>query len=304
MSAGPTQGGRAGAAIAIVAVSIGAAVVYGVLHDQVTARVCVEYFTIGHPPVFKTTDPTLLGLGWGVIATWWVGLILGIPMACAALGGSRPRIAPGSLIRPIGCLLLCMGGCALIAGVLGYAAAEARAVRLVEPIASRVPRERHSAFIADLWSHVASYASGFIGGIVLTGLTWRKRGNLEADARRSASTEPRLNLIVIRTKELAGTRAFYEALGLRFQREQHGSGLEHFAAVQGEQVFELYPATDEQPVSSLRLGFRVHSVRDAIEAAKAAGASVAREPQDSPDGEQRAILLDPDGRKVELSGGR
>ena len=36
----------------IVVLCIVAAIVYGILHDQVTARVCVEYFTIGHPPIF------------------------------------------------------------------------------------------------------------------------------------------------------------------------------------------------------------------------------------------------------------
>ena len=76
--------------LAIVALCIGAAVVYGIAHDQITARICVEYFTIGHPPVFATDDPTLLGLGWGVIATWWVGLMLGIFLALAARAGRRP----------------------------------------------------------------------------------------------------------------------------------------------------------------------------------------------------------------------
>ena len=71
--------------IAIIFVSIIAAVIYGILHDQVTARICVEYFTIGHPPVFDTSDPTLLAIGWGIIVPdWWVGLLLGIPLAIVA----------------------------------------------------------------------------------------------------------------------------------------------------------------------------------------------------------------------------
>jgi hypothetical protein len=47
----------------IILLCIEAAIVYGILHDQVTARVCVEYFTIGHPPIFHTDDPTLLAFG-------------------------------------------------------------------------------------------------------------------------------------------------------------------------------------------------------------------------------------------------
>jgi hypothetical protein len=51
--------------IKIWLLSIAAAILYGILHDQVTARVCLEYFTVFHPPVFDTTSPTLLALGWG-----------------------------------------------------------------------------------------------------------------------------------------------------------------------------------------------------------------------------------------------
>ena len=56
-------------AFKIVAFCIAAAVVYGILHDQVTAHVCVEYFTIAHPPVFPTESPFWLAVGWGIIAT-------------------------------------------------------------------------------------------------------------------------------------------------------------------------------------------------------------------------------------------
>jgi len=43
----------------IVILSIFACITYGVVHDQITARICVEYFTVGHAPVFDTVDPTL-----------------------------------------------------------------------------------------------------------------------------------------------------------------------------------------------------------------------------------------------------
>jgi hypothetical protein len=68
-----------------------AAIVYGILHDQVTARDCVEYFTIGHPPIFHTDDPTLFAFGWGVIATWWMGTILAVPAVLASRLGSPYR---------------------------------------------------------------------------------------------------------------------------------------------------------------------------------------------------------------------
>ena len=44
----------------ILLLSLAAVVGYGVLHDQVTARVCPEYFTVGHPPVFGTPRDRLV----------------------------------------------------------------------------------------------------------------------------------------------------------------------------------------------------------------------------------------------------
>lgn len=74
----------------IILLCILSAVLYGILHDQVTARVCVEYFTVAHPPIFHTTSPTLLAIGWGILATWWVGLILGVPAAVVSRSISLP----------------------------------------------------------------------------------------------------------------------------------------------------------------------------------------------------------------------
>lgn len=154
----------------IVMLSIGAAVVYGILHDQVTARVCVEYFTIGHPAIFDTDSPTWLGLGWGVIATWWVGLLLGAPLAVAARYGEWPKREVAELLVPIVRLLLVMAGAALMAGVIGYFLANMGAVWLVGSLRDAVPREKHAVFLADLWAHSASYGIGLLGGVVLC---WR-----------------------------------------------------------------------------------------------------------------------------------
>jgi len=59
---------------AIVLLCIVAAVVYGVVHDQVTARVCVEYFTIGHPPVFDTADLAITHGGGEPVQQVWSAL--------------------------------------------------------------------------------------------------------------------------------------------------------------------------------------------------------------------------------------
>ncbi len=159
----------------IVALCVVAAVLYGIAHDQVTARVCIEYFTIGHPPVFGTNSPTLLAIGWGVIATWWVGVLLGVPLAVAARYGRRPRRRVGTLVRPVAKLLACIGVLAVVSGAAGWFVASRGWVVLLGRFASDVPVERHARFIADLWAHSASYLGGFVGGVVLSIQVWRTR---------------------------------------------------------------------------------------------------------------------------------
>lgn len=163
------------ASLGIIFLCILAAIIYGVVHDQITARVCVEYFTIGHPPIFGTNDPTLLGIGWGIVATWWVGLGLGSGLAFAARAGKRPKRSIDSLVRPILQLLGVMGISALVAGLIGWLLAQAGAVILVGPIVDRLPADHHVPFIADLWAHLASYLVGLIGGIVVMVSVWRSR---------------------------------------------------------------------------------------------------------------------------------
>jgi hypothetical protein len=148
----------------IILLCVVAAVVYGILHDQVTARVCVEYFTIGHPPIFGTTSPTLLAFGWGVLATFFHGLIIGLLAIAACRMGPWPKIGVAQLIRPVLLLLLVMACASLLAGVVGYCLAKVGVLWLFGTIAERVPASKHTVFLADLWAHCAAYAVGLIGG--------------------------------------------------------------------------------------------------------------------------------------------
>jgi hypothetical protein len=166
----------------IIGLALLAAIAYGILHDQVTARICVEYFTIGHPPVFPTTSPTLLALGWGVIATWWVGLPLGLALSVAARAGSRPMLSAAELCRPIALLLLTMAACAAVAGTVGGILAVTGKVYLVPPMSALVPADRQIPFLVDLWMHSASYASGIVGGIGLAIWVWRRRSHIPVAA--------------------------------------------------------------------------------------------------------------------------
>jgi len=161
--------------LAIVALSIAAAVVYGIVHDQVTVRICLEYFTIGHPPIFPTASPTLLALAWGVVATWWVGLILGLGLATVSRVGVRRPIEARDLIQPVGTLLAVMAVGALLSGGLAAALAARGKIALWEPLASLIPPASQNGFLTDLAAHSASYLVGGVGGLVLIFWVWRRR---------------------------------------------------------------------------------------------------------------------------------
>ena len=130
-----------------VAVGIVAASLYGIIHDQITARICVEYFTIGHAPLFETDSPTILGLGWGIIASWWGGAILGLGFAAVSRIGSPRRYEVGQIIRPVVFLLVVMAISALIAGMTGYLLARTGHIYLDGRIAQDVPAAKHAAFL-------------------------------------------------------------------------------------------------------------------------------------------------------------
>jgi hypothetical protein len=165
-------------AAGILLLSVGAAILYGIVQDQVTVRVCVDYFTVGHPPVFDTTSPTFLALGRGVIATWWMGLILGVPLVVAARAGSRPKLSARHLIGPVAIVLGGTAAASLAAGLAGWFFAKMGWVRLVPDPARLVPEERHHRFIANLWAHWAAYGSGTVGALTLCVRTWKRRGRM------------------------------------------------------------------------------------------------------------------------------
>lgn len=168
--------GRVNEGLKIVAFSTCAAIIYGIIHDQVTAHLCVEYFTFAHPPVFPTDSPFLLAIGWGILATWWVGLALGLGLALAAQVGRAPTIPLRALRRPI---LLMMGVCgavALAAGLLGAALVWSGAFAVPGFWGAVLPESRHVPFSAAAYAHLASYASGAVFGLILVVRTiWLRR---------------------------------------------------------------------------------------------------------------------------------
>jgi hypothetical protein len=89
--------------------------------------------------------------------------------------GSGVKLTALLLFRPILALVLIMALTALTAGVFGYFLAITGKIWLADPLASRVATSHHVRFLTDLWAHLGSYASAFVGGLVMIVMVWRKR---------------------------------------------------------------------------------------------------------------------------------
>lgn len=111
--------------------------------------------------------------------------------------------------------------------------------------------------------------------------------------------DQKLNLLVLRCRDIETSRLFYEHLGIEFQKEKHGSGPEHYASVFEGMVFELYPLKGDEPVDRSRLGFAVNLETDLKESLEAADIEIFSSYEF--DGRLIFVVQDPDGRKVELS---
>ncbi|MEP0766475.1 MAG: hypothetical protein HRF45_08055 [Fimbriimonadia bacterium] len=171
----------------IVGVCVLASVVYGLVQDQITSRICIEYFTVFHPPVIVSDSPTLVGLVWGVIATWWVGVLLGAPLVMVSRLGSRPELNAADLVRPIAWLMVAVAIGALVAGVAGYIASKNGWAWPPEWVATQLPVEKHAAFMADWWAHQMAYDVGFLGGIALWVYAWLRRRKLALELTSKAA---------------------------------------------------------------------------------------------------------------------
>ncbi len=175
------------AGLKIIALCIAAAVVYGVLHDQVTTRICIEYFTVFHEQIIKSESPTVLAFFWGTVATWWAGLAVGIPALIVCRIGPWPKFGAKKLVRPITVLLATMAIASFSAGVSGYFFTQLRVVAPPLWVQNQLEVERYPRFMADWFAHNAAYGVGFLGGLVVSAWVWIQREKLAEQGRRAVS---------------------------------------------------------------------------------------------------------------------
>jgi hypothetical protein len=150
---------------------------YGIVQDQVTARLCPEYFTLGHPPIEGLTDPTLLGISWGFLGSWWGGLVLGLALAVCMRSGAAPPLPLNQFVWPLCLMLGGMAAVTTLGGIGTYYNAKLLGVSLGEPWASQIPPERHRGMLVVANAHFGTYGSGVVGGIAVCAWAVWKRGS-------------------------------------------------------------------------------------------------------------------------------
>lgn len=106
--------------VLIIAVSIGIAGVYGIIHDQITYSISDEYYTLFKFEQFGINDWGITNVRVkagviGFLATWWVGFFLGLIYAIISLffsGKEVLKIALKAVIINI--------GVAIVFGIIGF----------------------------------------------------------------------------------------------------------------------------------------------------------------------------------------
>ena len=125
----------------IILTCIVPAVLYGIVHDQVTARICARIF-LGYPSTHfphAITDPPCARLGRNRYLVdgriWAFSLLL-------RLGQVRARVAGSELVLPIAKLLCNEGVLAAVAGLVGYLLGSRGTIAPPEWIAVHIAPER------------------------------------------------------------------------------------------------------------------------------------------------------------------
>jgi len=111
----------------------------------------------------------------------------------------------------------------------------------------------------------------------------------------------KLNLIVLRSGDMARLADFYSAIGMTFTKHRHGKGPEHFGTEDCGLVLEIYAKrNDGDTTANVRIGFEVQDLEKVVENLKPFDYSIVSKPKDSPWG-KRMIIDDLDGHRVELT---
>jgi len=107
------------------------AISYGIIHDLVTAHLCLEYFTKGHPKLIESESPILLACTWGFVATWWLALPMGLLISFFNQFGHYPPLGFTEIFHLLKNLALFMFLFVFLSGILGFLLSELNVIFLI-----------------------------------------------------------------------------------------------------------------------------------------------------------------------------
>lgn len=110
-----------------------------------------------------------------------------------------------------------------------------------------------------------------------------------------------IRLLVLRTVNTKLLADFYSLLGLKFEYHKHDNSPYHYSATIKETILEIYPLAKNQIEAdkNLRLGFGIENFDQVMYELNILQADFVQEPTQTEFGFM-SIIIDPDGRKIEL----
>ena len=110
-----------------------------------------------------------------------------------------------------------------------------------------------------------------------------------------------IRLLVLRTSNTKLLADFYSLFGLQFEYHKHDSSPYHYSATIKGTILEIYPLAKNQIEAdkNLRLGFGIENFEKVMYELNILQTGFVQEPTQTAFGFM-AIIIDPDGRKIEL----
>jgi hypothetical protein len=135
---------------------------YAIVQDQFSARLCPEYFTVLHNPIVGLTDPTLLGITWGFLGSWWGGALLGYGAGLASTLGRHQPMTVKQLLKPMLCVIAFVAVCTTLAGISVAMNADGFSVQVHALSTETIPVQRHKAAFIVATYHLVAYAASVV----------------------------------------------------------------------------------------------------------------------------------------------
>ncbi len=142
---------------------------YCLLHDQYLIRISPEHFTEWHPPLWGIENLTLLAAAWAFRASIGPGLVLGLLALFLARAGTRPKIAPGTLLKIVPWLILVTEVAGLAAGGWVWKTGEPLLPHAVYPDFSK------PMLISQTIQLTCYGVGGLVSVVFLAWIVWQRR---------------------------------------------------------------------------------------------------------------------------------